>query len=666
MRYMDETSLVPPHGVETDPEALLRDARNAALFDSSDIGRSSEWEGYQRNHDTYLAEMASVAAEAVDRPASGMVIQEITTGRPSHFVVDTQTDRSGGSSGQDRSATVPQATAPDMAKLGMPNLTLQQEERLLGVAVRRVRQGDGQEAVTAIEAVTFHTANGMLGGYLLQNVPAAVRRGGDDAPQWVSPGDALLPGGERLQGRVSTNKQKDSRNRSALSVSLADGDERATVSFIRTTLGPTDRALQRAAEQVHKPRRKLARAVGAVAAGLAIVAAVPHHVSAEKSAPITSADAMFAPPTANGPNGFPLAATSGFDALSPNNEPYTTATIDRTRRAFTAYFAGDKTGLKDMAAAEGYHANWLSPEQVAAVQAATTPAELDEALRAALSGTPVTMTIGDNEDALEILKPSDDLTATSVTKFENAKRAALDTLAVVDTFSVENLKNEVGPLSIVIVGSLKDTEEGDLGGVTIEDGSGSSIVAIATGMSDPGEQEVAAHELTHVKDDGANNELSALVKNLSPSGFSYLNPDGGYGLGTGSGKAILYKGMKSTNSGYGQTNASEDAAEDASSLFVPKPAIDTNASPLEQKELAILMSEEQQNPGFIANLLSRAHSTGTPGTWNGAKEAWNKTRGPMIPVGILATASLVCMAASWRRRRGQKGMLRSYAIKVGS
>lgn len=352
--------------------------------------------------------------------------------------------------------------------------------------------------------------------------------------------------------------------------------------------------------------RQIHRVLGGVAAvGAAVSAFLPSDApNLEQNRLLSSGTEIVQP-----------AGTVYYEGLKQAEQFFDQGTLDRTRAAVDAYLAGDSSALDEQQAELGYRANWVTSENQEAIETATSKEELEEAFHNALRGLPVTLQIADTSQALAKLDQGyEHMLAHDLGQDKKLVLSVVDTL---NLFDFDHLKKELGPLNIVIVGEMVDLRDR---GAVVEgyynpatDAADADQIVVAEVHAD--EQGLFPHELIHDKDMHANKVLRAKIGQLNLSGYNYSHTN----------KATEVDGWNTVSRGYGNTDSGEDAATIGENILRESPKILFENSPLGEKQMALLLTFEQEEPGFSAALLSRTPPQEEPSQlWRIAQETWSK------------------------------------------
>lgn len=344
------------------------------------------------------------------------------------------------------------------------------------------------------------------------------------------------------------------------------------------------------------------------------------------------------------------AGTIYYDGLKQAEQFFGQATLDRTRAAVDAYLAGDTTELSKQQAELGYHADWISAQGREAIETATTKDELEDAFHNALSGLPVTLEVADTPQAIARLDQGyEHMLAHDLGQDKKLSLSVVDTLNLLDLTS---LKENLEPLKIVIVGSVVDLEDYSAGieGYYAPAADSHDVDQIVVAEAYADERELFPHEFTHDTDDHMRRGLSEKIGQLNVDGHGYSRTN----------KMTEVDGWKSVNRGYGNTNSREDAATVGEDLLQEHPEISFENSPLSEKQMAFLLTFEENEPGFSAALLSRAsRPEESSKLWRVAQEAWvmvieNKQRIAGVATLVLASAMGAGLIGRLRQRKFAK------------
>ncbi len=344
------------------------------------------------------------------------------------------------------------------------------------------------------------------------------------------------------------------------------------------------------------------------------------------------------------------AGTIYYDGLQQAEQFFGPTTLDRTRAAVDAYLAGDVSALETQQTQLGYEANWITPQSREAIETATTKEALQEAFHNALHGLPVTLEVADTPEALARLdRGYEYMLAHDLEQDKKLSLSAIDTLNLLD---LAHLKQELGPLKVVIVGRLVDLEEegADVEGYYLPATNSADSDQIVIAEAYAGEQKLIPHELSHDIDNHTGRGLSGKIGRLNVDGHRYDRTN----------DSTEASGWKTVSRGYGNTNSREDAATVGEDLLQSHPEISFENSPLSEKQMAFLLTLEEEEPGFSAALLSRTSPAEEPSKlWRAAQEAWvkvveNKQRIAGVATLLLAGAMGAGLISRVHRRRYAK------------
>lgn len=587
----------------------------------------------KENHAAYLAETGNHLLKQADRTRSKLEVEHFSPGDATFFAYDDNKPRQ----------------PLDLTALGLPPLKPNQtaeDMRPLAIVLHRKDQ-DNPGKVTGVGLIL---SNGSHAEQLfLENIPAAQDPGQTSTAQWLRLGKALATHSSvQVASRIirtEKNSQTTMELKSTASRSY-DNNTPGTAVIIRPRPTKAEAIARRPATEKKLGKLSLAvRSTFAVGlAGLALALNVPKADAAPaKNREITTAQEMVG------------SGISHEEGVHQAESFFDDSVLNRSRKAFDAYFKGDVQALKDQVAENGYVASWISQESLAAIQKAQNTQELKAAFQAAMQGLPVTFDVffpGESEGPIH----GPDTFLTHATDLGKAKSYALAITKMFNRFNKNKLKI-IEPVDYCIVGSVVD-KDGKIkaGGYYTQSGDRKRSQIVLAEYMDPAS--TTAHETGHYFDLNQNDEgdISPHVASHNPPSYRY-NDDSKI-----ANQQTEAEGWHNVAGPYGNKNRLEDMATASESILVPEPILSWERSPFGEKQEDILLKLEELFPGHTADmLLNTTTRQQPPMTGN----LWNDLQKNRLPATGVIVLTLAAMAVSRpARNRIVRGLQEAHGVRA--
>ncbi len=554
---------------------------NQGLFDErkrSAVHR--QMEPYLDAHGKYIANLVDRAGERAADKQSGVTIKPLEAGQSVHFAT---------SDGQ------PQAPL-DLASLGLPQLGKKDNITPLAIMVHEKRASD---AVSSVELVGVK-ADGTPATLVLEVAPST----NGNVPQWIGKGAAEF---SVFAKEADVTVAQGRGKKGMVAVAAKPSDKASAIEFQTRVIRPVPTKVEKQADAGGETwRNKVlvsrAKKIGAVVAATVVTILPFAHIQSAPRHDLRSATEVVLP-----------YGTDSKYGIKQAEQYFSADTLDRSREAFAAYYAGDTNALQAQIEADNYHPNWITPEAFSAVESASNFDELQTAFKQAIGSLPVDFKVPRNNKDLEDLSTYYDHTLE--TDLGDTKHEAIAVLKYYNLFDEAGLKKRMVPLTYAVVNSAKgkpgspDGVLNEAGGYCQTGGDKPDVIVLAAGHSKLGDlffkdsaEGLTAHESEHYGATIDTHGIEGIIGGLNPDNFMYA------GLDNASFYDIYFKGQRVVTDGYGRSNDQEDTADIAMKLFVQKADIELTDSPYFEKLSALIFATEDSQPGFTASfLLSHAN-----------------------------------------------------------
>jgi hypothetical protein len=433
---------------------------------------------------------------------------------------------------------------------------------------------------------------------------------------WSSVGNTQVPESSvpEHRGRV-TFEPMDSRDKVGITITNHQNpNSGSTVEIVRAT--PTAKenlaiAEAQSAPEIRKPGKiaKIARWVGAGLLGLTVLSSVQ---SVDAFSPgqreVANAGQLISPSRADLDAGLPRLASlyEGYEAGQQE--------LARATDSLNAYLRGDKQRLLEIQQENNYHANWVPGAAIHKIEQASSIEELQLSFSEAVQGTNVDLQLytGDGTEGID-RQGYDEQHTVGVDDLANMRKTAIAALNMLNLYD----KRGIGDLHIVLVKDIESTgkdrpegtqEAGYYNPVKTSSGKTTIVldVSYASGLraldsyvGGGNIQGTAEHEYGHFANDKLSGDLSRDMVALSPP----TGNDEPYFLGfdEAQNSDTKVRGIQVARDSYDRTDSDEAAA--VSAQDVEGLSIDKSTASI--KSLAVLMREDEKQPGLMAAMLSR-------------------------------------------------------------